>query len=119
MFQEYCDGVTNEANKSSDASQLLKTVPLRCNSGSSQIININEYTAMKYVANPVTVDAFKIEIIDLNRLMLENGSIVEPTPEMLARITPTVGDYYVVQADGYIYLNPKDVFERKYSPMTS
>lgn len=33
---------------------------------------------------------------------------------MMARYTPVVGDYWVVQEDGYIYLNPRDVFERKY-----
>ena len=24
------------------------------------------------------------------------------------------GDYWVIQPDSYVYLNPKDVFERKY-----
>jgi hypothetical protein len=36
---------------------------------------------------------------------------------MTARYMPVVGDYWVIQSDGYIYLNPKDVFERKYSPL--
>lgn len=115
---------------------------------------------MKYVANPVVVDAFKIrrlfvqdacgsaegEIVcgepesahtpeaargdvgmDHNfvrgtwyaeglGLELENGKVVTATPEMTSRMTPVVGDYWVIQSDGYIYLNPKAVFERKYSP---
>lgn len=88
---------------------------------------------MKYIANPVEVDAFKIEDViavsilsgkergDLRLcrssgvvLRLEDGRLVDATPEMTARMTPRVGDYWVIQADGYVYLNPKDVFERKY-----
>ena len=75
---------------------------------------------MKYQANPVTVDAFKIISIgnDGAQLLLEledAEDLYEPTPAMLSRITPKVGDYLVIQEDGYHYLNPKDVFERKYS----
>ena len=36
---------------------------------------------------------------------------------MCARMIPQVGDYWVIQSDGYVYLNPKDVFERKYRPL--
>lgn len=71
---------------------------------------------MKYVANPVIVQAFKIEKIDSDLYTLDNGNIVKPTKEMLSRIQPKMGDYWVIQEDGYIYLNPKEVFERKYSP---
>ena len=84
---------------------------------------------MKYVANPVEVDAFKIVEIR-NRadrdplgplttgifLVLENGETADPSREMMARMTPSVGDYWVIQSDGYIYLNPKEVFMRKYRP---
>lgn len=77
---------------------------------------------MKYQANPVIVDAFKI--VDISEgedgdvsMALDNGENVTATSEMLARIVPIVGDYWVTQSDGYIYLNPKDVFERKYSPV--
>lgn len=77
---------------------------------------------MKYVANPVEVDAFWIaEVGSVNHLsqtialVLENGERVLATKEMTARYLPQVGDYWVVQSDGYTYLNPKDVFERKYS----
>lgn len=77
---------------------------------------------MKYQANPVIVDAFKIVSVagdgdDYVVLHLSNNEDVTPTPEMLSRISPVEGDYWVIQSDGYIYLNPKDVFERKYSPV--
>lgn len=77
---------------------------------------------MKYVANPVEVEAFWIaEVGSVNHisqtiaLVLENGERVLATKEMTARYLPQVGDYWVVQSDGYTYLNPKAVFERKYS----
>lgn len=73
---------------------------------------------MKYVANPVIVDAFEItEILPNNILTLKDGGTAYPTPEMLSRITPVVGDYWVIQEDGYVYLNPKEVFERKYTEL--
>lgn len=77
---------------------------------------------MKYIANPVEVDAFKVEKIlarspqDDIALRLDSGEEVIATWEMCTRIVPSVGDYWVVQSDGYVYLNPKDVFERKYRP---
>jgi hypothetical protein len=89
---------------------------------------------MKYSANPVIVDAFKIvsvgpvlavttvfrdghvEYEGSQHLALENGENVIASAEMRARMSPAPGDYYVVQSDGYPYLNPKEVFERKYSP---
>ena len=76
---------------------------------------------MKYIANPVIVDAFKIvrfgiEILDQGIVLhLDNGGEVIATKEMLARISPQINDYWVKQEDGYVYLNPKEVFERKYS----
>lgn len=87
---------------------------------------------MKYQANPVIVDAFKIVAIGNNCerknrqphepisgifLTLENGQEVYPARELMSRMTPSVGDYWVIQADGYVYLNPADVFERKYGPV--
>jgi hypothetical protein len=47
-------------------------------------------------------------------LLLEDGRKVLAHAGMMARMTPAVGDYFVIQADGYANLNPKDVFERKY-----
>ncbi len=85
---------------------------------------------MKYRANPVIVDAFKILAINGGKgepgvgptydLVIGDG-VGRPqpavaTPEMCARMTPAIGDYWVIQSDGYAYLNPKDVFERRYSP---
>ena len=77
---------------------------------------------MEYIANPVIVTAYKIiEIEDKDddldyHLTLENGEKVSAGIDLYFRYTPEVGDYWVIQSDGYIYLNPKDVFERKYSP---
>jgi len=75
---------------------------------------------MKYVANPVEVNAeIVIEVgpvlgdgsIDL---VLQGGEKFHATNGMTARYIPKEGDYVVTQADGYVYLNPKEVFERKY-----
>lgn len=80
---------------------------------------------MKYVANPVEVEA---EIIEDTNPVEPDGSMVllvrgdgtlhtvRADQGMLARYLPKKGDYVVTQADGYVYLNPKEVFERKYRP---
>jgi hypothetical protein len=77
---------------------------------------------MKYKANPVIVDAFEIvgmaprEQTDGINLTLQGVmGQYHATPEMLSRMQPKSGDYLVRQEDGYEYLNPKEVFERKYS----
>lgn len=76
---------------------------------------------MKYTANPVMVDAFKIvsvgEVLEDGsvHVALDDGNNAIADKGMTARMAPKPGDYWVVQADGYVYLNPKDVFERKYS----
>ena len=76
---------------------------------------------MQYQANPVLVEAHKIVGVGplgtdgSQHVCLENGENVTATAEMRARMSPYPGDYWVIQADGYVYLNPKDVFERKYS----
>lgn len=78
---------------------------------------------MKYQANPVIVDAYKIVSVGQPgheagiACALDNGENAIATPEMTARYIPKADDYWVVQSDGYFYLNPKDVFERKYSPL--
>ncbi len=84
---------------------------------------------MQYQANPVIVEAYRIaEVTELIEppqtagcgyrvVTLENGCRMTATPAMLARMTPVEGDYWVIQADGYAYLNPADVFLRKYSPV--
>ena len=81
----------------------------------------------KYLANPIIVDAFKIIGIGQltnkgeQHLLLDDGTDggkeYVAKPELLSRIAVKVGDYLVTQEDGYIYLNPKDVFERKYAPL--
>lgn len=79
----------------------------------------------KYRARPVEVEAHEIVSVASERnpdgslcVAISNGVNVLASAEMLARITPSVGDYWVVQSDGYVYLNPKEVFERKYERIT-
>lgn len=76
---------------------------------------------MKYVARPVVVDAFVIVSMSQRpealTLKCDDGKERVPFPSMLARIDPQIGDYWVIQSDGYCYLNPREVFERKYAPM--
>lgn len=83
---------------------------------------------MKYIANPVEVTAYKILHIGewqnhpQKRLPLVIGDAdgqsesqqVYATAPLISRMEPKIGDYWVIQSDGYIYLNPKEVFERKY-----
>ena len=76
---------------------------------------------MKYVANPIEVEAHRIIGVAKKanadcsvNVALENGENQLATSGMLARYTPVPGDYWVIQSDGYVYLNPKEVFERKY-----
>jgi hypothetical protein len=76
---------------------------------------------MKYIANPVEVEAEVIaEVVSPATdehpmiLKLSSGKLYSPNAGMIARMTPVAGDYVVTQSDGYIYLNPKEVFERKY-----
>jgi hypothetical protein len=76
---------------------------------------------MNYIANPVLVEAE--EIVSASTLLedgsvhlaLKNGENFTADKGMTARLVPKEGDYLVTQADGYRYLNPKEVFERKYS----
>jgi hypothetical protein len=80
---------------------------------------------MKYRANPVIVDAWRITgvapALPSGHTMLylddPDAGVVIASPEMTERMWPSVGDYVVKQEDGYIYLNPRHVFERKYSPV--
>ncbi len=80
---------------------------------------------MKYVANPVEVEAFEIVSVEpmpdadpaLGRHVATNdGQNRFADAGMCSRLVPVAGDYWVIQSDGYAYLNPKAVFERKYSP---
>ena len=80
---------------------------------------------MKYIANPVEVEAQ--EIVSVGPILedgsmhcaLRDGTNFTADKGMLARFAPSAGDYIVTQADGYVYLNPRDVFERKYRPAVS
>jgi hypothetical protein len=71
----------------------------------------------KYVAIPVEVIAAVIEdtrhVVGFPEVKIDGAWMKLPAGAD-ARYTTQVGDYYVVQADGYVYVNPKYVFERKY-----
>lgn len=74
-----------------------------------------------HVANPVRVFARKIVGLTVEpncggyMAKLSDDSKFHIDAAMCARHTPFAGDYLVTQEDGYVYVNPKDVFERKYS----
>lgn len=82
-----------------------------------------------HFAKPVRVFAYRIvEVKDVTdrsdgrcqsspdlELHLESGFKFDANASMTARYVPVVGDYVVTQDDEYSYINPKDVFERKYS----
>lgn len=78
---------------------------------------------MKYRANPIIVDAHIITatgpIAPAGGMLLgiSNGTKVVADKGMIARYIPVEGDYLVTQPDGYFYINPKDVFEKKYTPL--
>ena len=78
-----------------------------------------------HTANPVRVQATRIlevSLVDYGRgrlLLLEDGRNFVADETMIARYSPVVGDYLVAQEDGYVYLNPKAVFERKYAPVSA
>src|SRR5579872_5980536 len=79
----------------------------------------------KYRANPVVVEAFEIE--GMSEFVPDDGLWVNLrgggstarhiSAGMVSRFMPKVGDYLVIQDDGYAYLNPREVFKRKYSPV--
>lgn len=77
---------------------------------------------MKYQAKPVIVDAFIVTSVSKIHgdgsmgIGLQDGTVRTASRPMISRYIPVEGDYWVVQEDGYEYLNPKDVFERKYTP---
>lgn len=78
---------------------------------------------MKYVARPVVVDAMTITAVAPSTVesgavacTLDGGPTVIADAAMCFRYTPKQGDYWVVQSDDYEYINPKEVFERKYAP---
>jgi hypothetical protein len=51
-------------------------------------------------------------------IVVDDNKVIDISAEMTSRYFPKLGDYYVVQEDGYAYLNPKDVLDRKYRPLT-
>lgn len=76
-----------------------------------------------HIARPIGVSAAQIsgiQSITEGVMLALVGQDVEhfANHAMLARYTPVPGDYLVTQDDGYTYVNPKDVFERKYAKVT-
>lgn len=71
-----------------------------------------------HVANPVRVSARRIAAVDHIEneihVCFEDDSSMILDAQMIARYIPVMGDYIVTQEDGYLYVNPRDVFERKY-----
>lgn len=73
-----------------------------------------------HVANPVHVRAVQLVEFEENQRTMAvdafdaDGGRYPLSKEMLARYTPVPGDYLVTQEDGYQYINPREVFERKY-----
>jgi hypothetical protein len=79
-----------------------------------------------HIANPVRVEAAVIVDVDITGPIPDCGvdiivSLADGTQkdvhlsdEMVSRFIPGPGDYLVTQEDGYQYINPKAVFERKY-----
>lgn len=78
---------------------------------------------MKHVAKPVEVEAHVITDVSPAAadgsmvITLDSGKSVTIAQALTSRFVPGVGDYYVIQEDGYAYVNPKAVFERKYRPI--
>lgn len=77
--------------------------------------------SMRYIANPVEVNAEKIVAVHplsdgSTNVLVDHNRVVNLEPGMTARYHPVIGDYVVTQSDGYVYVNPKDVFLRKYRP---
>jgi hypothetical protein len=74
-----------------------------------------------HIANPVRVKGQVIaEVTSADdgygtKLTLADGTNYVVSDSMTVRHYPVPGDYLVTQEDGYIYVNPKDVFERKYA----
>lgn len=72
-----------------------------------------------HTANPVAVTARAIlgvsTITEGLMLALDDATSFFASNAMLSRYTPVAGDYLVTQDDGYQYVNPKAVFERKYA----
>lgn len=76
---------------------------------------------MKYQANPFHVEAHRIEAVRgacgaNTALTLESGALVEALPDMMARVNPKVGDFWVIHKDGFVSISPKHVFEKLYRP---
>lgn len=81
----------------------------------------------QYAAKPIVVAAAEITGVDSNLITgtlitFADGSQATASEAMTARMTPVEGDYWVMAPQGdttYEYLNPKAVFESKYTQLSN
>lgn len=78
----------------------------------------------QYICNPIEVSAWQITEIcpeqkeqGIITVVLDDNALYDIDPSKMSRMIPVVGDYLVRtnQPDVYEYLNPKHVFEAKYT----
>lgn len=78
---------------------------------------------MKYQANPVIVEAHTVISIDgpdicgYNHLLLDNETLLKLDDPIIPCTQPQIGDYVVTRANGHVSVEPKAMFEHKYSPL--
>jgi hypothetical protein len=86
----------------------------------------------QYVAKPfevraeVIVEVLPLEVLgtlDLSfaygvKLVLENGDVFKAPREMIIRHIPRIGDF-LVNDDGYFFVEPKELFGRRYRAVLS
>jgi len=76
---------------------------------------------MKYIANPVEVDANRIisvgerDSCGATPLALENGVTYSAPIQQTVHYSPFEGDYVAVHSDGTVDVIPAELFEQKYS----
>lgn len=51
----------------------------------------------------------------IDRWVLDCGAVVDVTPDLIARGSPKVGDYFVQYDDGYKSWSPAQAFEEGYT----
>lgn len=110
-----------EAALAETGQELGKDAWARIRAGITACGQISFHPADTHVANPTRIQAREIlRVEDVGGhvvLHLTDGTAYTATAEMMARMTPTAGDFLVRQADGYEYMNPRAVFMQKYRPL--
>jgi hypothetical protein len=74
----------------------------------------------QFVAKPLHVQAWQILTVHRNHIRLDVPAGYDPDVFLTARQVnsryPVAGDYYVMLDDGFAFVSPRHVFERKYAP---